>query len=212
MSVGLLAAAVVGGKINAFKRDKDVSVHDMSQSASLRPIFLEMAMQMFSQRPLTGCGLGRYREASRVLYSEKSDSVIRDRVKGLIQHNVFLSLLTETGLVGLGVFGVLLASWARTAWDLWARLTNPFWRRRLGLLSLAVGLAYCLNGMFHDVSVIAMCNMLLFFVAGLASGAEAQLAARAATLQRRLRGGGAQHHAGDADGVLQQQIGGGGPP
>ena len=66
----------------------------------------------------------------------------------------------------LGVFVALLASWTHAAWRLWRATAAPLWVRQTGLLFLAFVSAYLTNGMFQDVSIIPMINMLLFFLAG----------------------------------------------
>ncbi len=80
------------------------------------------------------------------------------------------SLLTETGLVGLGLFLAMLGYWARDALRLWAGTAVPLWARQQGLLLLVALSVYLINGMFHDVSVVPMANMTVFFVAGVTAG------------------------------------------
>ena len=87
-----------------------------------------------------------------------------------VQHNVFLALLTETGAVGLGLWLMTIGLWARNGWRLWASKRAPIWARQHGLLLLALIVAYTVNGMFHDVGIITMANMLLFFAAGVSQG------------------------------------------
>jgi O-antigen ligase len=81
-----------------------------------------------------------------------------------------LSLLTETGLVGLGLFLAMVGFWTRDAWRLWFDANLPLWARQQGLLMLIALGAYFINGMFHDVSVQPMMNMTLFFLAGVTAG------------------------------------------
>jgi hypothetical protein len=52
-------------------------------------------------------------------------------------------------------------------WSLWYSADLPLWQRQFGLFSLLMVVAYLVNGMFHEVSVIPMLNMLMFFIAGL---------------------------------------------
>ncbi|MBP89109.1 MAG: hypothetical protein CMJ64_20730 [Planctomycetaceae bacterium] len=87
-----------------------------------------------------------------------------------VQHNVFLALLTQTGLVGLGLWLMTLGLWAHNAWQLWTSKHAPLWARQHGLVLLALLIVYCVNGMFHDIGIITMVNMLLFLVAGVCQG------------------------------------------
>jgi O-antigen ligase len=92
-----------------------------------------------------------------------------------VQHNVFLALVTETGVVGMGLFVALLAVWTRAAWRLWRNLDAPPWARQLGLLFVAFMGVYLANGMFHDVSLISMINMYLFFLGGVLAAVVADV-------------------------------------
>jgi cbb3-type cytochrome oxidase subunit 3 len=83
-------------------------------------------------------------------------------------------LLTETGLVGLGLFLAVVVYWACDAWRLWSNTAAPLGVRQQGLLMLAVLGVYFLNGMFHEVSVAPMANMILFFLAGITAALRPQ--------------------------------------
>ena len=65
---------------------------------------------------------------------------------------------------------MMLGLWTHNAWRLWNRHQAPLWARQHALLLLALLAAYAINGMFHDVAIISMVNMLLFFVAGVSQG------------------------------------------
>jgi O-antigen ligase len=83
-----------------------------------------------------------------------------------IQHNVLLNYLAELGLIGTGLFVIVLALWLGNAWSLWSDRKNPLWMRQYGLLFLAFFTNYFVNGMFHDVTLIPMMNMILYFLSG----------------------------------------------
>jgi len=79
---------------------------------------------------------------------------------------------------------------ARASLIVWFNRELPFWPRQFGLLLLALLSCDVVNGMFHDVSIIPMVNMLLFFLAGITNNIvsgqwqfdrESQLAAESAT-------------------------------
>ncbi len=65
-----------------------------------------------------------------------------------------------------------IAFWTRDAWRLWSDATLPLWVRQQGLLLLIALGAYFVNGMFHDVSVVPMANMTLFFLAGVTASLQ----------------------------------------
>jgi O-antigen ligase len=130
---------------------------------------------MFLDRPLFGCGYGQYVDESRYYLHDRSTDLVLEKARPFCQHNVFLSLLTETGLTGMGLFVVLLFLWTRDAWRLWQCRAAPWWIREQGLLMMVLLGNYLPNGMFHDVSLIPMVNMVLFFMAGLTRGLAARI-------------------------------------
>jgi O-antigen ligase len=164
--VGVVGLAASWEHLTAFKRDKAVSVEDMAESAQLRPILATVAWHMFLDNPLLGCGFGQYVAVSPEYLSDRSTELPLEKARPYIQHNVFLGLLTETGIVGLGLFVVLLACWSRDAWQVWRSEAAPLWARQCALLMLGMLGVYFANGMFHNVAVIPMFNMLLFYLAG----------------------------------------------
>jgi O-antigen ligase len=163
----------------AFKRDKELSAAEMAESAKLRPILAVVAWNMFLDRPLFGCGFGQYPPESKSYLADRTTELPLEKVRKYVQHNTFLGLLTETGLVGLGLFVLVLVLWSRDAWLLWRTEQAPLWERQCGLLFMALMAVYLPNAMLHNVSLIPMVNMLLFFVAGLTSGLAARVAAPA---------------------------------
>ena len=116
VAVLLLGASVVVSRwdhLVAFKRDKHVSASEMAESANLRPILAAYAWEMFRDRPFAGCGFGQYRQVNVDYQSRRSFDVPMEKAKQYVQHNVFLSLLTETGLMGVTLFVLLLWLLAR---------------------------------------------------------------------------------------------------
>jgi hypothetical protein len=190
LSSVLLALVVVSAagweSFVAFKRDKDVSVEDVAESAKLRPILATIAWHMFLDRPILGCGYGQYIQESPAYLADRSGDLPLEKARPYVQHNVFLSLLTETGLLGMGLFIALLASWTRTAWRLWRSASAPRWVRQTGLLFLALVGVYLPNAMLHDVSIIPMVNMLLFFCSGAIMGLTPWLVPATSTAELRL--------------------------
>ena len=163
----IVAFPVLGDKVLSFKRDKDVSVSDMSKSAELRPLFFTVAMRMFEDRPLFGCGFGQYAREKYPYLQDSQTGKPLAMTKGYLQHNVFLAYLTELGLAGLGMLLLMLGVMTRSAWLLWIDRKRTLEERQFGLLLAAVLIGFCINGMFHDTSIIPMVNYLLLFVAGI---------------------------------------------
>ena len=165
-----LGLVVSWNNLTAFKRDKNVSVSDMKKSAGLRPILAYVAWEMFQDRPWFGVGFGHYKRFDKYYLGDRSTSLVLEHVRPYHQHNVFLSLLTETGLVGMAAYTVMGCLWCRTAWLLWRSRAPDEQERKLGLLFLAMIAAYLANGMFQDVTIIPMIHCVVFFFAGLMVG------------------------------------------
>jgi hypothetical protein len=154
----------------SFKRDKYLSEQETAESVKLRPILARVAWNMFLDRPLLGCGLGQYPTQCIYYLNDRTTELPLEKARIYIQHNVFLALLTETGLVGMGLFTLMLWFWVRDAWRLWQSRQAPLWARQQGLLFLALMASYLVNAMFHDVSRMPAVTMLLFFMAGVTAG------------------------------------------
>lgn len=152
--------------LSAFKRDKELSASEAAESVVLRPVLAMVAWQMFKDRPLLGCGYGHYRRECRGYLSDRSTSLVLEKARTYVQHNTFLALLTETGLLGMGLFIAVIAAWTLAAWRLWSNRDAPIRSRQVGLVFLAAMAAYLPNAMFHDLGRIPLATMSLFFLAG----------------------------------------------
>lgn len=165
--IGSVVLASQWDHLISFKRDKELTAKETASSAELRPILAVVAWKMFKDHPIDGVGLCHYDENSKYYLDGRDFGLPLEKARGYTQHNVFLSLLTETGLVGVGLFISLLLIWSYYSLKLFCDTTKPDWARHQGLLFLAFLGAYLPNGMFQDVSQIAMINMFFFFEAGL---------------------------------------------
>lgn len=165
--VSIIMFPVLAEKLFSFKRDKEVSVEEMEQSAELRPMFAVIAFNMFQDNPVLGVGFGQYSQAKYPYLQDPHSGMPLSLTKGLMQHNVFLAYLTETGLIGLGILLIFLTQLFFLGWQVWRNNRISILSRQFGLLLIAVLSTYVVNGMFHDVSIIPMAQVLLFYLAGL---------------------------------------------
>ena len=168
--VGTLVAATQWEHILVFKRDKNLRARDSVEAGKRRPILALVAWKMVLDRPLTGCGFGHYMDEQVYYLGDRSTGLPLEKARPYVQHNVFLALLTETGLLGAGLFTLVLMLWMRDAWRLYRSASAPDWARQQAVLFLALMGSYFANAMFQDVSIISMANMLLFFMAGVTTG------------------------------------------
>jgi len=186
---GLLLVATQWENLLEFKRDVELDASATAESARLRPLLAAVAWRMFLDRPLVGCGFGQYMHRSVDHISDRSSDLPLEKARPFVQHNVVLSLLTETGLVGAGLFVVLLALWGGDAWRLWKNRQAPLWVRQQGLLFLAALAVWFPNAMFHDVNIVPMINMLFFFLAGMTQALVPRAALSAADDRAAQRSG-----------------------
>ena len=171
---GTIAMSVVVAanweNLQQFKRDKNVSAADMAQSASIRPVLAFIAWEMFKDHPVAGVGFGQYKNHDKHYFARGKTDLNLEIGRPYHQHNVFLTILTETGLIGMNLQILVLLIWCRAARDLWHEESTPLEVRQVGLLFIVVACAYFANGMFQDVTIVPMVHMTLFFFAGLVVG------------------------------------------
>jgi O-antigen ligase len=173
---GALLLSVGWESLLAFKRDAGASAQETADSVKLRPILATVAWHMFLDRPILGAGYGQYPQVSREYLSDRSTEYALERARPYVQHNAFLGLLTEVGLVGMGLYVALLAAWTSYGWRLWRSDWAPPWARQLGLLFLALVGIYVSAAMFHDINLVPMVNMVVFFFGGMVTALVSGLA------------------------------------
>ncbi len=144
---------------------------DARTSADMRASFTYVSWQMFLDRPILGFGFGQFFREKLPYLSDHGTPLQLELIRDYIHHNTYLSLLTETGLVGLVLFLAILIGWARRGWRL-AHSDNPAWVRAHGVLFLGALATYAVQMMFHEVSYTTLDNSLLFVLAGVAVGLE----------------------------------------
>jgi len=171
--VGAVGVVAVGDKVlNLSRDDTDGSAeHSVYQRAS----FLHVSMSMFRDAPLVGCGFGRFYDCKLPYLSDRSLQIELESIRKLDHHNSFLSLLTETGLIGLTLFVALLVGWARAAWQLVSHSGVESWIRGQGLFALAAIIAYVANALFHDLTLSPSEQWLLYLATGATVGLQSKL-------------------------------------
>ena len=176
LAAGLLVACLQWDRIVGMQREAG-SVAARS-SVSQRASFTYVSWKMFLDRPLFGVGFGQFTHAVKPYLSDRTTSLELEAIRNQPHHNTFLSLLTETGLLGAGLFVLVLAGWARDAWRTWRTSTAPDWVRSQGLVMLGVLGIYLGPALFFDLSYSPHAHWLVFFLAGVTSGLRPLSAAR----------------------------------
>lgn len=173
---GLALSAILVGltqmdKIVGFQREQ--SAADTRESADLRVSFAYVSWQMFLDRPIFGFGFGRFPLDKLPYLSDRSTNLRLEAIRPYVHHNTYLSLLTDTGIVGLGLFLTMFFLMGREAWRTY-RSDLPDWRKRQAALFLGAVGVYAMQLLFHELSYTPIDNSLIFFLAGCAGAVAPQ--------------------------------------
>jgi len=179
VAAGLLVSVVNMDSLLGFQREG--SAAETRNSASMRLSFAYVSWLMFLDRPIVGHGFGQFPTAKLPYLDDRSLDLQLGAIRDYAHHNTYLSLLTEVGMVGLGLFLAILILWGWNAWKLWNSRIAPAWARAQGLLMLGALPIYGLQALGHDLTYTPLDNSLLFLLAGLTAAlrpmADGQLAA-----------------------------------
>lgn len=177
---GAVGTVAFGEKVtNLGRKDTDGSAeHSVYQRAS----FVYVSMRMWRDAPLLGCGFGRYYDLKMPYLSDRSQQLELESLRNLDHHNTLLSIMVETGIVGISLFLALLVAWTRSAWQLYQADDLPTWERSHGLFQLAVLINYFSSALFHDLTLLPTEHWPLFLTAGVSAALLARRAASHARL------------------------------
>ncbi|MBN1854811.1 MAG: O-antigen ligase family protein [Pirellulales bacterium] len=168
---GIMAAAILivpaqWDRIVSFQRDQYHTASDTRHSVHQRKSFAYVSWQMFKDHPIFGCGFGRFYDKKLPYLNDRRQPMELNSIRNLHHHNTILSVLTETGIVGLALFLAVLTSIGLSAWRMARASSLPIWIRRYGVFMLAVETTYLGSALFHDLSFSPAEHMMLFFFAG----------------------------------------------
>jgi len=182
VGLGLLVCIFAWDDIVGLRRDAGaVAARD---SVSQRASFTYVSWKMFLDRPLLGFGFGQFTEAKQPYLSDRSTPLYLEAIREQPHHNTFLSLLTETGLVGLGLYLMVLAGLVRSAWQMWRSDEAEGHVRTQGLVMLAALAIYLGPALFFDLAYSPNDHWILFFLAGLTRSLVPQAAASRVAVRR----------------------------
>ena len=141
--LGLAGAAVVGLAVIASANPGAVSrITDVGGGTSGRSTIWAVAWKIFTDHPWVGIGISNF-QTVEPHYTLKSGPITRvDLISENphLVHNVYLQLLTETGIVGTLIFLVVIVGCLRASW-LAARRFDAIGNLRYGDLARAVLMA-----------------------------------------------------------------------
>ncbi len=166
--LGVAFLAVGKDALSHLKREDsgEVSAHSVQQ----RTAFAYVSLRMFQDHPLVGVGFGRFFDQKLPYLTDRRQSFELESLRNLHHHNTFLSLLTETGLLGLAAYAGILAGLGLGGWRLaHCEHVDPDCRR-LGLLMIGTLAIYLPSALFHDLTLLHSDQWLLFTVGGATIG------------------------------------------
>jgi O-antigen ligase len=167
----VLFVATHWNSLLAFQRGNE-SAADTRRSALLRLSLGYVSWHMFLDHPWIGVHFGHFSAAKLPYLLDRSTTLDLKGIRHLCSHNVFLSLLTETGVIGLGLFLTLLLCWVHAAWRLWRDPRAPDWCRTQAALLLGALAVYTGCWPFSDLTFAPIDHGLLFLLAGIAVGLQ----------------------------------------
>ena len=175
--VGVIAAGAMWQSLLYLEREDSggVSKHSVQQRAA----FAYVSWNMFRDHPLAGVGFGRFYDQKLPYLSDRSQSFELESIRDLHHHNTFLSLLTETGLIGMAAYIGVLVGLATCGWRLAQSAAATPEARSIGVLLLAAVMVYLPSAMFHDLTLLHTDQWLLLMLGGLGVGCERRLVAPA---------------------------------
>jgi O-antigen ligase len=150
---------------------RDRSAGGVAQASPIRSRFILAAQtwDLFKRYPVTGVGFGKFVDAQMDLAKDPS-SLTGEPVGVLVQHNLFLNMLAETGLVGLAL--TLLVFWGvfRQSRQLHNKLPSGargFLCRDFVVLYWVILAGYLIDAMFRDPLWDVFSNAMLWSFTGL---------------------------------------------
>jgi N-acetylglucosaminyldiphosphoundecaprenol N-acetyl-beta-D-mannosaminyltransferase len=161
--VGLLIAITSWQHLIGLEREG--TAEESEHSVSQRQSFAYVSWQMFCDHPVFGVGFGRFYDRKLPYLSDRSQNFELESLRKLHHHNTILSVLTETGLVGLAAFVGMFVAWTRSAYRLAASAASSPWVRAQGVLMLAIIVNYLCSAVFHDLTLVPSQELLLFVFA-----------------------------------------------
>lgn len=137
-----------------------------------RALLLKQTMGIVAAQPVFGAGFGHFVDAQRSLEQDAGGLALLAPAT-LVEHNVFLNMAAETGLVGLGLLIALYLALFRRSVKVWKRIAptaEGFFTRSFIALFWVMLANYLASAMFRDLLWDPFANALLWSLAGLTLG------------------------------------------
>ncbi|MCE9555092.1 MAG: O-antigen ligase family protein [Planctomycetes bacterium] len=171
VTCGLLATATRWDQLVSLSAGR--SAAHTRDSTYMRASFAYVSWQMFLDHPVLGVGLSQYVLAKDEYLSDRTSDLRLEGIRDQLLHNLPLSILVETGLVGFGLYLAMFYAWTRDAWRLWRDRRVPDWARSQGLIMLGLVVVYIPNALFQPLGHMNIVHMMFFFLAGITAALAA---------------------------------------
>ena len=183
MRVAVLGLAVMSAVLfsltaldSVVSLERETSAAETRDSTTMRASFTYVSWKMFLDRPIWGCGFGHFPRIKLFYLADRSVDLNLSGISDLTHHNTFLSLLTETGVIGFVLYAGLLLSWGRDAWRLRNSITAPRWAAYFADFTLAAMTVYVCQALFHELTYAPLDNSVMFFLGGIVVGLRIKFA------------------------------------
>jgi O-antigen ligase len=200
LAIVLAAPGAVWDRFSRMKYLFDTdTIGEADSSAEQRYVLLQIATTIARDHLVSGVGLGAYSEAHGMYAEERPEWALGRGNRDA--HNMYVSLVAETGIPGLllfsGMLGTVLLRAMRTEKELRARFPLEAEQLRILRFGLIAYLIAAIFGSFHRVSFLYLYIGILWTAAELfgamlatnASGAPGALPSDAGSSRRTARGG-----------------------
>lgn len=139
MLLGLIPLAAVIAAFLAANPQAAQRITTFASGGDGRTELWTVAGRMFDQHPINGIGIGNFESASARYIREPGNlqRISETIVAAQLVHNEYLQLLAETGVVGLGLYLLVVLACMRSAWRA-ARLFERLGHEGLATLSRAL--------------------------------------------------------------------------
>jgi O-Antigen ligase len=161
------AVLIVPLKDSVIEMKREYGAQETAESTKMRAVFAYVSWLMFQDHPLSGVGFGHFPHEKEAYLNDRQTNLRLYSIHGYVHHNSWLSLLTELGLPGMGLFAALIVMWGRRAWMVWHQPQFPVWIRGHALVTMVVICTVALQMLFHETSYSPFENSILFVCAGL---------------------------------------------
>lgn len=140
----------------------------------VEPVYLRLGLamitwDMFLDRPLLGVGFGHFRDVAPT-YARDVSSPFYQFASPAMEHNSFLSILADTGVVGLALYVGLLIALLRMSVRLYRNLPmkgTGLICRDVVVMYWVLAAVYLADAMFRETSVHPFTNSIFFGISGI---------------------------------------------